>query len=65
MIILLWLLFFPFRNEKNGIQDQTMAREMFQLRSVQDGYRYQKLHTQGTGCLLRHLLRGKVFDALR
>lgn len=60
--------FFPrpkFRNEKDGVQDQTVAREMFQLRRVQDGYWHQEFYTEGTGCVLRHMLRGKVLDSLR
>jgi len=57
--------FYTLRNEKDGVQDQTVAREMFQLRCVQVGHRHQELYTKGTGSLLRHLLRGKVLDSLR
>lgn len=54
----------PNRNQKNGIQDQTVAREVLLLLRLQDRHRYQVVYPPWAGNLLRRLLRGKVRNTL-
>lgn len=47
-----------FRYQEDGIQDSTVAREMFLLRRLQEPHWYKELHSARTGNLLCRLLRG-------
>lgn len=46
------------RYQEDGIQDSTVAREMFLLRRMQESHWYKELHSARAGNLLCRLLRG-------
>lgn len=57
-------LIMRFRYEEDGIQDQTMAREVFLLRCLQESDRHEELYTARTRDLLCRMLRGQVRHAV-
>lgn len=61
----LFLLPTLLRHQEDGVQDATVAREVFLLRCVQERHRHQEFHPARAGDLLRRLLRGQVRHPLR
>lgn len=49
-----------YRNEEDGIQDPSVAREVFRLLHLQTSHRDQVIHTKGARHLLRKVLRGQI-----